>query len=449
MAQRELLKLVGVDVEGLFGIYDHEIDLNVDDRVTILHGPNGVGKTTVLKMIDALMGNRLEYFGAVPFSRFRLRFGDGACLEVTPSRYGRNSLDVGLVKDGIAAEGGTVDLSDLERADALAAGIPYMERNPDGSDSWVDRRGGQVLSKREVLRQFGRRSRAVDLPVPRDPYWLAEFIAQGSVHLIETHRLERHGGGDVRAAPLVLYAALKARETREPSVLECGRDLHRRLDAAMAEYGRVSQALDQAFPGQLLAAANEPALASQELDDRLAEVDRLTDELILLGILDEPVGHELVKEGFVEYKDEAVFQVMTLYVKNAEKKLAVLKDLASRVRSLLDSVNTKFKHKQLRLDREKGLVAEGDAGPLALDALSSGEQHEIVLHYNLLFMVQPNTVVLIDEPEISLHVAWQEKFLRDLLAMAELSRFDALVATHSPYIAGERPDLMVGLGNAD
>ncbi|MXY54519.1 MAG: AAA family ATPase [Gammaproteobacteria bacterium] len=443
MAQRKLLKLVGVDVEGLFGIYDHRIDLNVDDRVTILHGPNGVGKTTILKMIDALMGNRLEYFGAVPFSRFRLRFVDGASLEVGPCR-GAHSLDVVLVKDGETAEAVTVDLSVPGRAASLVADVPYMDRNPDGSDSWVDRRDGQVLSDWEILREFGRRSSVVNfLPTPHEPLWLAEFLARGSVHLIETHRLERRERGVIRRAVASRYAGAV-----RPSVLECGRDLQRRLNDAMAEFGRESQALDQAFPVQLLSAANEPALTNQELEHRLAAVDDVTEELISLGILNGPVGHELAKKGIVDYEGEAVAQVMTLYVKNAEQKLAVLRDLANRVRTLLGGVNSKFKHKRLRLDREKGLVAEGDAGPLALDSLSSGEQHEIVLHYNLLFMVQPNTVVLIDEPEISLHVAWQKAFLGDLLAMAELSGFDALIATHSPYIAGERTDLMVALGDA-
>ncbi|MCY4397214.1 MAG: hypothetical protein OXC10_18985, partial [Rhodospirillaceae bacterium] len=49
-------------------------------------------------------------------------------------------------------------------------------------------------------------------------------------------------------------------------------------------------------------------------------------------------------------------------------------------------------------------------------------------------------------PELSLHVAWQKQFLPDLLEIVQLSDFDALVATHSPFIVGEREELMVGLG---
>ena len=65
----------------------------------------------------------------------------------------------------------------------------------------------------------------------------------------------------------------------------------------------------------------------------------------------------------------------------------------------------------------------------------------------LLFRVQPNTVVLIDEPELSLHVGWQKRFLPDLVEIVQLSGFDAVVATHSPFIVGDRDDLLVPLGD--
>ena len=64
--------------------------------------------------------------------------------------------------------------------------------------------------------------------------------------------------------------------------------------------------------------------------------------------------------------------------------------------------------------------------------------------HELLFRAK-NSVVLIDEPEISLHVAWQTEFLKDLGDMAALSGFHALIATHSPQIISARWDLTVEL----
>ena len=77
--------------------------------------------------------------------------------------------------------------------------------------------------------------------------------------------------------------------------------------------------------------------------------------------------------------------------------------------------------------------------------LSSGEQHELVLFYELLFKVKPNSLILIDEPELSLHVVWQQQFLGDLEDITKLTGFDILIATHSPLIIHDRWDLTVEL----
>ncbi len=82
-----------------------------------------------------------------------------------------------------------------------------------------------------------------------------------------------------------------------------------------------------------------------------------------------------------------------------------------------------------------------------MSALSSGEQHEVVLLYELLFRFEPDSLVLIDEPEISLHVAWQKKFLEDLAKITELASLDVLIATHPPELIHKRWDLTVELAS--
>ena len=86
-----------------------------------------------------------------------------------------------------------------------------------------------------------------------------------------------------------------------------------------------------------------------------------------------------------------------------------------------------------------------DGKPLSPTDLSSGEQHELVMLYELLFKIEPNSLILIDEPELSLHVAWQVQFLKDLQEIIKLANFDVLLATHSPDIINDRWDLTVEL----
>ena len=55
--------------------------------------------------------------------------------------------------------------------------------------------------------------------------------------------------------------------------------------------------------------------------------------------------------------------------------------------------------------------------------------------------------MFIDEPEISLHVAWQLRFIPDVLKIAKLVGFRFIVATHSPQIINGMWDNAVGLGS--
>ena len=437
--QHQLLRLQRVEVDGLFGIYDHRIDLNLHDRITLLHGQNGVGKTTVLRMINAFLRNDMTYFSRIPFTRFLLVFRDNSSLELTPTDSNTEN-DMGsltLTKEDGEKKSGNMEL----RSDAefLAAQTDYLKSHSGIENTWIDIRYGKVLTEEEVLSRYGRRGRKH--PRRQNLSWLDEFLQNTDTHLIEAQRLVRPhfdsaSWSDFGPGPY-------RHPTLTSSVVECSRDFRQRLDRTMAAYGRQAQTLDQSLPQRLISMTDE--LAIHEIQTCMETLTRKTGDYKKIGILDETATHPLDVDSLGDLSDTQA-RVMTLYLQDTERKLGVLDNLANRTHLLLKNVNDKFRHKTILLDREEGLVAQGDGDKkLSLHSLSSGEQHELVLHYELLFKTPPNTVVLIDEPELSLHVEWQRKFLPDLMEIVQLSGFDAVVATHSPFIVGERDDLMVGL----
>jgi ABC-type lipoprotein export system ATPase subunit len=80
---------------------------------------------------------------------------------------------------------------------------------------------------------------------------------------------------------------------------------------------------------------------------------------------------------------------------------------------------------------------------LPLTAASSGQQNLIVLLANLLTTDQvsqhdgpPRRLFAIDEPEISLHLAWEQELMRQLENMSFSGEYQILTATHSNVIAG-------------
>lgn len=103
-------------------------------------------------------------------------------------------------------------------------------------------------------------------------------------------------------------------------------------------------------------------------------------------------------------------------------------------------------YKRITFDKDRGFIfhsLDNDYIPIA--SLSSGEQHELVLLYELIFKVEEHTLLLIDEPEISLHIFWQQQFLTDILNICKLSNVKAIISTHSANIISNNWDLTVDL----
>lgn len=76
--------------------------------------------------------------------------------------------------------------------------------------------------------------------------------------------------------------------------------------------------------------------------------------------------------------------------------------------------------------------------PLKFSVLSSGEQNRILLLAKVVAAVDADTVLLIDEPEISLHLHWQMDFHRSLKDLLKgFKKTHVVVATHSPILISE------------
>lgn len=96
--------------------------------------------------------------------------------------------------------------------------------------------------------------------------------------------------------------------------------------------------------------------------------------------------------------------------------------------------------------RQLGMISSPEielkrAGGYSLQESSSGEYHFFSSIVGLMATVKPtNSLVLIDEPEISLHPNWQMKylsFLRELFSHSEYATCHILVATHSHFLISD------------
>lgn len=439
MNKPEFRRIERIEVDQLFGTYDHRIDLKLEDHVTLLHGPNGVGKTVVLRMIDALLNHRLSYFQRIPFTRFAVRLHDGSEIVLHKSSDADDPSTIRLYTNGNEEGSAQVYLS--TKTERIAASVGYLQPHPAIPDAWIDTRDGEPLLSSKIISSY-RLNPSHREDDNQEHSWLNAFLNTANNHLIEAQRLVQFGPNSRAQSRWP-----SAQDSLVSTVVKYSQDFRQRLAQTMADYGRQSQALDQSFPQRLIAAQDEVDAAV--LEEAISRIEDKIAELKKVGILEETRAYP-ISVGRLENIDSTQRRVMALYVRDTTTKLAELDYLKDRSSLLLEKMNQKYQHKSIRVNSEEGLIAVGsDNRRLSLDCLSSGEQNEFVLYYDLLFRVPSNTIVLIDEPELSLHVAWQKKFIPDLLEIIEVAGFDALIATHSPYIVGDREDLMIGLGGSD
>lgn len=92
MQSASLLRVERIRVSGLFGLYTHSVELNPTDRITIIHGPNGVGKTVLLRLVHALFSGRFNECARTPMDNLEIALSDGTSIGFQPMIDSASSL---------------------------------------------------------------------------------------------------------------------------------------------------------------------------------------------------------------------------------------------------------------------------------------------------------------------------------------------------------------------
>src|SRR5262249_52847848 len=137
-------------------------------------------------------------------------------------------------------------------------------------------------------------------------------------------------------------------------------------------------------------------------------------------------------------------QVLEPFVRGNDVRLAALRALHIALTTFVESVNELYLNKRLLLHLERGLhISTASNEELAPEQLSSGESQLLILFCEVIRALGPETVLFIDEPEISLNVSWQQALLDRLLKCASGSSVQFVIATHSiELLARHRPNVV-------
>ncbi len=453
MNKERLTTLVkSIEITGLFEMFNYKIEYPTSENVLIITGPNGFGKTQVLNIIFNLFNRKFLFFNKLVFDKITLCLSGNVKIiidktsvlkdpqlelveletDLKSENKERKDLKFIFFENEIEIE--TFNYS-FEISEPFLRNLErFLPINRITPDKWIDPRTDQIMGIDEVINLY---SDQLPIEVSKNIVKIKtaranEILKSINVHLIREQRLfkkvqnpERHYRNEREQTIMIESIQTYANELKD-LILE-----------KTQQSFIISQSLDSTYPNRLV--SEKSKVSKEEYDDRFAKLTLKQDKLTRNGLYES-------KQKVLSYSADDS-KALLVYLNDLEQKLSVFDELLEKLELFTSILNERrFTFKSIAIDREKGFFFKTEKGKiLELNELSSGEQHEVVLLYELIFKTKADILVLIDEPEISLHITWQKEFLDDLIRIIKIQDFQVLIATHSPSIINDRWDLVYNL----
>lgn len=433
------MRINAISITGLFELFNYDINLkgSSNENVLIITGPNGFGKTMVLNIIFNLFNRKFTFFQMLVFEKIKLDLSDNIAIVITKKlKDEKHTITFSFFENQKEIDT-PFDYSsklehELERS--IERYLPIQRVEPN---RWLDHRTDQFLTIDEIINDYGDQlpekisKNLIRIKSKR----INEILNSIQVHLIKEQRLFKKAINTEGN-----YRGEKDQTVMIDTIQTYAKELKQIILNNIQKSFNQTQALDSSYLDRLIDEKNR--INESDYNSRLLSLNEKQEKLMEFGLYES-------KQKIRDYsKDDA--KALLVYINDLEQKLIVFDDLLQKLELFTTILNERrFTFKSINISKEKGFYFKTVNGKeLDLNQLSSGEQHEVVLLYELIFNVKHNILVLIDEPEISLHITWQKEFLNDLLRIIEIQNIQVIIATHSPSIINDRWDLVHNLETA-
>ncbi|MDD5180060.1 MAG: AAA family ATPase [Gallionellaceae bacterium] len=414
--------LTRIQIDGLWGSV--AFDKKIDENYNFIIGKNGTGKTTIINLVAAALTADFERLDKIDFDLIKL----------TLKEQGKKSSCSVIVKK-IQKEG-------LPYFD-----ISYQIKLPGSKeaiifdlDKLAEERHFRGLPPRMVREQRLRNRRYVDLD--RQLNQIAKVCWLSVNRATVDYRNDPRADERVQTSPVDqklesmsnrlvrLFSQINARIAVETSqfqknsflnLLEIG--THKELEKAVSSLKPESE--KEAVQKALI-----------EFGVGYEASKRTTEELYELFV---PAREKFLGKGGISLQElfslSAALRAKALvqnHFKLQEQKQALFKIKDA----FLTVVNDLFQpRKKISIsDRNELQVNLPDGRPISIFELSSGEKQLLIILGEALLQEEAAAIYIADEPELSLHVEWQEKLVPSIKRVNPLAQI--IFATHSPDIVG-------------
>jgi ABC-type transport system involved in cytochrome c biogenesis ATPase subunit len=418
-------------VKKLFGRFDHDILVPIESgQIRYVSAPNGTGKSTVLRIITYVSECSWAKLSEITFDEVGFDFKSGARLRITRLHVeSKLLLEVNLISSGGTALSWTPNIEPPILDENALPPYVFKHRRPASPDrAFTDMRTGKFYSADSAARQFMTPTET------EPPSEIADLLTCLRVFYLDTHRLRNN-------------------DNDELSVEVVSQVIEGAIERARIEYGNHSRKQETTFPSRLIERiVKNPKKKILVLDDLSTRYMALTEEDgRFKGLSLTDGGLEAINTTkWQQARASQAESVLGLWLDDIEERFRKLTPLADRLEmfrntlnKMLTAKNVSFRSTTLQSADDhsrntKGalLISDLNNKEIALSALSSGEQHLIVMLGRVMFdpAVPSGTLVLLDEPEISLHPDWQTALSTTLRKVAGVSDIRLILATHSPLM---------------
>jgi energy-coupling factor transporter ATP-binding protein EcfA2 len=369
-------------VEGLAG-RSEVVSAELNDAVNVCFGFNGSGKTSLLRILHSALSNNTEILKHVPFVK----------AEVVVYSYSRKTNCVYVL--------------DRDRPDEAATAPP-----------------------RPIPRSLYSPSRTR----PRSkPKWETNPADVGAWHhrYLPTTRLYT-----VPTASNAIYGYTvqpeEPEEQLEASFAESLTSTWRDYSAELAQNTKEAQeaGLARILKSVISRSGSHSDDSSSDPHNAYLAVAQF---LVRRGMEDDSLGE---KEFLSRYQSDDQLRNVSRHIEAIESKIAELNEPREMFRKVVNELF--MQGKSMKFDEKTIEVAAGKT-PIALSTLSSGEKH--LLRIMVETIAVGGSPMLVDEPELSLHVDWQRRLISTMRILNPSAQM--IFATHSPEIMADLTDSQI------
>lgn len=167
------------------------------------------------------------------------------------------------------------------------------------------------------------------------------------------------------------------------------------------------------------------------------DVEKVNIMLSRLG--KETISQSTLKNSLIDSRISEESKLLSYFLRQLLSTQEKFSDQESSIEKFTKVINNYFKEsqtdKELVFDKAKFKVDiwhKTLEDNLSWSNLSSGEKQIVSIFSKLILDNLNRTIILIDEPELSLSIEWQKKFLLDILETESCTQL--LAITHSPFV---------------